>query len=155
MKLFYLLYIALLCILLSFNVANAVDTTDLGGFSSLRNDEKNLLKPMSTPGETAKPPVIIRKEPPLVKPVSEKEDLSGNEEEASGLKTVPESKEVLYSPLKPVVKRKTGNTVTLPEESEFFMKLSKEEEALTRVVKKPKTVPLITSPIVVPNCKKG
>jgi len=150
MKLFYLLYIALLCILLSFNVANAVDTTDLGGFSSLRNDEKNLLKPMSTPGETAKPPVIIRKEPPLVKPVSEKEDLSGNEEEASGLKTVPESKEVLYSPLKPVVKRKTGNTVTLPEESEFFMKLSKEEEALTRVVKKPKTVPLITSPIVVP-----
>ncbi|MFH1897632.1 MAG: hypothetical protein ABH886_05265 [Candidatus Desantisbacteria bacterium] len=142
--------LTLLCILFSFSVANAIDTADLSGFSCLRNDEKNLLKPMSTPGETAKSP-IIRKEIPLVKPVSEKEDVSGAEEETAGLKTVPESKEVLYSPLKPVVKRKTGDAgTTMPEESEFFMKLSKEKEALTGFVRKSKTVAPIVSPIVVP-----
>lgn len=149
-KLFYLLYIALLYILFPFSVANAVDTADLSGFSCLRNDEKNLLKPMSTSIETAKLPVAIRKEISPVKPVLEKEDVSGSEEETTGLKTVPESKEILHSPLKPVIKRKTGDSYILPEESEFFMKLSKEEKVLTEVDRKPKSITTVTSSMVVP-----
>ncbi|MFH1860740.1 MAG: hypothetical protein ABH870_07000, partial [bacterium] len=148
-KLFYLLCIAFIYIFFSFGVANAVDTADLSGFSCLRNDDKNLLKPMERSAETKKSPVVTHKETPLVKPVVDSEI----EGETSGLKSVSDSKEVLTSPLKPVVKRKTEDAVILPEESEFFMKLSKEEESLPRVsaVKRVKSpvIPVAT-PMIVP-----
>lgn len=151
-KLFYLLCVTSIYIFFSFGVANAVDTAGLGGFSSLRNDEKNLLKPMGSSVETTKSPVLTHKETPVVKPATEKaekEDVSEIEGETSGLKTVPESKEVLFSPLKPVVKRKTEDTTILPEQSEFFMKLSKEEEGLTRALVSKREKPVI-APVAPP-----
>ncbi len=154
-RLFYLLCITFIYIFFSFGIANAVDNSaDLGGFSSLRNDEKNLLKPMGASAETTKTPVRTQ-----IKPVekAEKEDVSESEKaekiegEASGLKTTFESKEVLVSPLKPVVKRKTEDAVILPEESEFFMKLSKEEETLPRVSAGKRLKPVIVpiAPLII------
>ncbi|MEK7274662.1 MAG: hypothetical protein AAB110_05360, partial [Candidatus Desantisbacteria bacterium] len=107
-RLLYLLCITFICIFSFFNIANAVDNSaDLGGFSSLRNDEKNLLKPMGASVETTKTPVRTTKETHLVKPAAEKaekEDVSESEKaekiegETSGLKTTFESKEILVSP---------------------------------------------------------
>jgi hypothetical protein len=145
-KLFYLSCITFIYIFFSFGVANAVNPADLGGFSSLRNDEKNLLKPMGASAETAKAPVLIHKETTTTEK-TEREDMPEIEGETSGLKTTLESKEVLVSPLKPVVKRKTEAAVILPEESEFFMKLSKEEEALPRVSAGKRLKPDIISPV--------
>ncbi|MBU0701559.1 DUF2802 domain-containing protein [bacterium] len=151
-KLFYLLCVTLIYIFFPFSAANSADTAELSGFSCLRNDDKNLLKPMGSSVETTKSPVGTHKETPLVKPVAEKEDVSGTEEETFGLKTTLESKEILISPLKPVIKRKTEDTVILPEESEFFMKLSKEEESLPKVSAAKRSKPLVipvTTPITV------
>ncbi len=145
-RLFCLIGAAFIYILFSFGVANAVDPTELGGFSSLRNDDKNLLKPMGAAVETTKTPAPIHKETPLVRTATEKveeKDVSEIEGETTGLKTISESKEVLVSPLRPVVKRKTEDNVILPEESEFFMKLSKEGETLSRVAAGKRLKPII------------
>jgi hypothetical protein len=161
--------IILVCIFILFLSLGESDAVDepalLTGFSSLRNDDNmSLLKPLGAPPVLEKKPEIEKKEKPdiIPLPTTEVKKVKIPEVEVS-----PEEKKEIEEDIipKPVSIPKPKDIVTLPEESEFFLKLSQEQEVLPAIPeRKPereRVVPIfraekkvVKKPPVVPVSKK-